>query len=331
MRIWQHLFVCGLVALFWVGPSGAQTCPDVPGFGPIEGLPVYEGACLYGAEDSGFVPYSLPLAAMKGRSLGEALALEGQLERRLYVAPAGVSAFDLFSNYKTALVGAGFTPLFECIKRACGSSNGLLGKLVIYGPDRKLTNLGAASQFAMYIEGDEHFLAAKSADGTQHIAVYVAQNQERPISGDASGRAAVHIDLITAAALQSKMIDAAAMAKGITDDGRIALDNIYFDFGTAMLTPDSAPALAEMVKLMADNPALRVYIVGHTDWIGDAAANQTLSTERAQSVVDALTAAGVEAARLGAAGMGMFAPRASNAAEAGRALNRRVELVERPE
>ena len=129
----------------------------------------------------------------------------------------------------------------------------------------------------------------------------------------------------------TKMIDAAAMTKGITDDGRIALDNVYFDFGTANLSPDSAPAIAEMVKLLTDNPALKVYIVGHTDWVGDAAANQTLSNARAQSVVDALAAAGIDAGRLGAAGMGMFAPRASNTSEAGRALNRRVELVERPE
>jgi outer membrane protein OmpA-like peptidoglycan-associated protein len=71
--------------------------------------------------------------------------------------------------------------------------------------------------------------------------------------------------------------------------------------------------------------------VGHTDWVGDAGANQTLSNQRAQAVVDALVAAGVDGARLGAAGMGMFSPRASNASEAGRALNRRVELVERPD
>ncbi|MFN5999038.1 MAG: OmpA family protein, partial [Paracoccaceae bacterium] len=83
------------------------------------------------------------------------------------------------------------------------------------------------------------------------------------------------------------------------------------------------------VKLLTDNPGLKVYIVGHTDWIGDPAKNQTLSEQRAQAVVAALVQAGIAGDRLGAAGMGLFAPRASNATEEGRTLNRRVELVER--
>jgi outer membrane protein OmpA-like peptidoglycan-associated protein len=325
--------VIGAAAFGLLVPSAsiAQTCPAIEGFGDLEGLPIYQGACLFGAEDAGFAAYGLPIGPMKGRALGDTLALEGQLQRRLYVAPEGASAFDLFSNYRNALTDAGYETLFECVDRACGSNNALLGKLVIYGPDRTLRNLGAASEFALYIKGDEHFLAAKSADGTRHVAVYVAQNQDRPISGQAAGRAAVHIDLMSTDQLQNNMVDAAAMAKGITEDGHIALDNVYFDFGTAKLTPEAAPALAEMVKLLADNPALKVYIVGHTDWVGDAGANQTLSNQRAQAVVDALVAAGVDGARLGAAGMGMFSPRASNASEAGRALNRRVELVERPD
>ena len=276
MRFLQATALCAALTRAIALPSGAQTCPVVDGFGDIEGLPVYKDACLFGAEDAGFNNFSLPIGPMKGRAMGDVLAVEGQLQRRLYVAPEGASAADLFGNYKAALADAGFITLFECGGRECGSPNALLGKLVIDGPDRKLRNLGQDSEFALYIEGDEHFLAAKSADGARHIAVYVAQNQNLTISGQAAGRAAVHIDLITSAALEAKMIDAAAMAKGITEDGHIALDNVYFDFGTAQLSPEAAPAITEMVKLLSDNPALKVYIVGHTDWIGDADANQIL-------------------------------------------------------
>ncbi len=331
MRFLQTIALCVTLCCGLAVHTHAETCPVVDGFGDIEGLPVYKGACLFGAEDAGFASFSLPIGPMKGRALGDVLALEGQLQRRLYVAPAGASAADLFGNYKAALAERGFETLFECAGRECGSANALLGKMVIYGPDRTLKNLGADSEFALYIDDGEHFLAAKSGDGTRHIAVYVAQNKKASISGAASERAAVHIDLVTTAALEAKMIDAAAMAKGITDDGHIALDNVYFDFGTAKLSPEAAPAISEMVKLLTDNPALKVYIVGHTDWVGDAGANQTLSAQRAQAVVDALVQAGIDQSRLGAAGMGLFAPRASNATEAGRALNRRVELVERPE
>lgn len=328
MKHWTPHLLGLICSLAFASPAAAQSCPDLQGFAPLEGIPVYDGACLYGAEDAGFAQFDMPIGPFKNGG-PDVLSIEGTHQRRLYVAPKGVSAFDLFSNYRNALAQAGYSTLFECIGRKCGSPHALLGKLVIYG-QRKLENLGAKSEFALYMDEGEHYLAAKSADGTRHIAVYVGQNKKAPISGDASERAAVHIDLVTAAALQAKMIDAAAMAAGISEDGHIALDNIYFDFGTAVLSPDSAPALAEMVKLLTENAALKVYIVGHTDWVGNADANQTLSTQRAQAVVDALTAAGIDATRLGAAGMGLFAPRASNATEAGRALNRRVELVERP-
>ncbi len=310
--------------------SAAETCPALEGFAPLEALPVYEGSCLYGAEDAGFSRFELPIGPMKGRQLSEIKPVEGQLQRRLYVAPEGVSALDLFRNYQTGLLAAGFVPLFECFGRACGSNNALLGKLVIYGSERQLRNLGQLSQHALYIDGDEQYMAAVSADGTRHVALYVAQNRKAPISGAASERAAVHLDLVTSAALETRMIDAAAMAKGLADDGRIALDNVYFDFGTANLSPESAPAIAEMAKLLSNNPALKVQVVGHTDWVGQADANLTLSRQRADAVAAALVGAGIAANRISAAGVGMLSPRATNTTDAGRALNRRVELVELP-
>lgn len=332
-RLSHLLFAALTAAIMAAAPhlAHAETCPDLPGFAPLEGIQVYDGACLFGAEDAGFVNFPLPIGPMEGRAFTKFETLEGQLQRRLYVGPEGASALDVFGNYRAALAAAGFTTLFECAGRACGSNNALLGKLVIYGSGRKLQNLGAASEYALYIEKDEHFLAAKSADGTRHIAVYAALNQNKPITGQAAGRAAVHIDLLTTAALETKMIDAAAMAKGLTDEGHIAVDNVYFDFGTATLTPEAAPALAEMVKLLNDNPDLKVYIVGHTDWVGDAETNLTLSRKRAEAVVAALVKDGIAEPRLRASGVGMLSPRASNTTDAGRQLNRRVELVERGE
>ncbi len=310
-------------------PLYAQTCPDLPGFAPLDQLPVYDGACLFGADDLGFSQYALPTGPMKNRVLDTFEPIEGTLQRRLYVAPEGASPNDVFQNYRAALQGLGFETLFECVGRACGSNNALLGKLVIYPNDRQLSNLGAASKFAMYIDGDEHFLAARSKDGSRSIAIYVAQNQSGAITGAAAGRAAVHIDLVTAAVLEARMVDAAAMAKGIAEEGHVAVDNVYFAFGTADLTPEAAPALAEMVKFLAANPATNVFIVGHTDGVGDADTNLSLSQRRAAAVVAALVADGISPDRITPAGVGLFSPRATNSTDAGRALNRRVELVER--
>ena len=127
---------------------------------------------------------------------------------------------------------------------------------------------------------------------------------------------------------QDVAIDAAAMANGLAANGGIALYGIYFDTAKSDLKPESEPTLAEMAKLLQGNPALKVFIVGHTDMVGDPAANLRLSQARAQAVISALAAKGIPAARMTAFGNGSYAPVASNKTEEGRAKNRRVELVE---
>ena len=87
--------------------------------------------------------------------------------------------------------------------------------------------------------------------------------------------------------------------------------------------------MAEVVKLLHNSPALRLGIEGHTDNTSTPAHNQQLSEARARAVVAALTAQGIAGSRLQAAGFGQSKPLADNATEAGRAKNRRVELVKR--
>ena len=89
--------------------------------------------------------------------------------------------------------------------------------------------------------------------------------------------------------------------------------------------------IAEIAKLLDGDPTLRVFVVGHTDMVGDAAANLSLSQSRAQSVIKALVSKhGIAASRLVAFGNGPYAPVSSNRTDEGRAQNRRVELVEIP-
>ena len=128
---------------------------------------------------------------------------------------------------------------------------------------------------------------------------------------------------------QEVAIDAASMASSIADTGSVAIYGINFDTASSVIKPDSAPAIDEIAKLLSGNPTLKVYIVGHTDMVGEAASNVRLSQARAQSVITALVSKhGIAAARLIAFGAGPYAPIASNKTEDGRAKNRRVELVE---
>ena len=128
---------------------------------------------------------------------------------------------------------------------------------------------------------------------------------------------------------QEVTIDAAAMADSLKDAGSVTIYGIYFDTAKSDLKPESNPAIGEIAKLLSNNPALKVYIVGHTDMIGDADSNQMLSQARAQSVINELIRKqGIKDDRLIARGLGPYAPVASNKTEEGRAKNRRVELVE---
>lgn len=129
---------------------------------------------------------------------------------------------------------------------------------------------------------------------------------------------------------QQVTVDASAMASSIAEAGSVAIYGIYFDTAKAELKPESEPAIDEIAKLLTGNPTLKVYIVGHTDMVGEAAAaNVKLSQARAQAVITALVSKhGIAATRLIAFGNGPYAPVGSNKTDEGRAKNRRVELVE---
>jgi outer membrane protein OmpA-like peptidoglycan-associated protein len=311
--------------------AGAQSdCPPID-LGPAEGLPVYEGACLIGGEDKAFAVFALATGpATRAGDIWRGAteeSLEGRHLRRLYAAPAGRSPVEVFRNYRDALTAAGFTVLFDCAGEACGR-NEAMGNRIVWPQDRRLETLGDLSRYAFTGLSDEHYLAARSADGSTSVALFVAQNNFKRFP-ETFERAVVHLDVVYAQEMEARMVDAEAMRTALDDTGKIALDSIFFDFGTAALAPESAPTLDEMAKLLEANPEIGVYIVGHTDNVGSFEANLILSRERAEAVVAALVDRGIAADRVVPAGVAALSPVASNATEAGRAMNRRVEMVKR--
>ncbi len=123
-------------------------------------------------------------------------------------------------------------------------------------------------------------------------------------------------------------ITANTMLDTLNKDGFIAL-YINFDTNKATIKPESKPIVDQIVKMLKENPDLKVSIEGHTDSTGTPAKNKTLSQERAQSVVDTLTASGIDKKRLSAVGWGQEKPVADNRSEEGKAKNRRVEIVKK--
>jgi outer membrane protein OmpA-like peptidoglycan-associated protein len=120
----------------------------------------------------------------------------------------------------------------------------------------------------------------------------------------------------------------ASVSDALTAGCRVELKGIYFDFNEATLKPQSETALREIARALQSAPGRRFTIESHTDNIGGDRYNDDLSARRAAAVQSALVRDyGVDAARLAIAGHGARRPIESNDTLAGRARNRRVELV----
>jgi OmpA-OmpF porin, OOP family len=312
-------------------PTHAQApCPAIA-LGPLDNLPVMRDACLIGGEDRDFARLSIPTgpATRDGQAWRGAttVEVEGRLGRRLYAAPEGVTPLDAFRNLRDAMAGAGLAVLFDCAGRDCGA-NAAMGRNIIWPRERRLDTLGDLTAYAFSGLSDDHYAALQSPDGALTVALYVARNDFRRFP-ETYGRAILHLDVIRRDTLPDRMIDAAAMRTALDETGKIALEAIRFDFATATLTQDSAPTLDQMARLLDENPAVQVYIVGHTDNVGTFDANLALSRARAEAVVAALVARGIAAPRVVPAGVADLSPVAPNTTEEGRARNRRVEMVQR--
>jgi len=106
-----------------------------------------------------------------------------------------------------------------------------------------------------------------------------------------------------------------------------APDSITFDVNRAEVKPQFRSVLDQIAASIRQYPGTVVRVEGHTDSTGSAAYNQTLSENRAKSVAGYLIGRGVEANRIQAMGYGYSRPIADNNTAAGRAMNRRVEVL----
>jgi len=125
-----------------------------------------------------------------------------------------------------------------------------------------------------------------------------------------------------------QVVSANKLLDELNKAGFIAL-YITFDTAKADLKADGRATVAEIVKMLKSAPTLKISIEGHTDNVGQPAANKALSENRARSVMAAIVAGGIDAKRLSSAGFGQERPIADNRSEDGRAKNRRVELVKK--
>lgn len=176
-------------------------------------------------------------------------------------------------------------------------------------------------------EADAPYTVTHLATGTHPFDVFYA---DRHGSG-ASLFLKTGFPLIPPSAPRAKagaVPSAATLAGQIKKTGHVAVYGIHFAFDRAEITRDSSAVLAEVAKGLTTDPALRLRIEGHTDSVGNAGYNRALSQRRADAVKAYLvTTFAIAAARLSTQGFGPDRPVATNATDAGRAKNRRVELA----
>jgi outer membrane protein OmpA-like peptidoglycan-associated protein len=120
--------------------------------------------------------------------------------------------------------------------------------------------------------------------------------------------------------------------RSLASKGRAEVYGIYFSLGSDRIRPESAPVLKDIADALNQHSAWKLNVEGHTDNVGGNAYNQDLSVRRSAAVKRALVERyHISPGRLGTAGFGASRPKATNDTLEGRALNRRVELVQRGE
>ena len=296
----------------------------------------FAGSTIVGYGESGFDEATFPLTnEVDGERFVKSQTVEGKVTRVAYLAPYGKSRVEVQRSYQEALAKAGFVKKFSCDGDACQKGARIQAPFIKYARAMKQTeSYGNQSDVAFLVlntDRDLHYIwgTLKADGGEVAVGVFISvmsASDDSPLYN----RVGVFVETVEPKPMVSGQvtIDAGAMKKGLAAEGKIALYGVYFDTGKADIKPESKPQLNEMAKLLDADRSIRVYIVGHTDNQGSVDANVALSQRRADAIAAALARDyKVDPKRLATKGVASYAPIASNDSDAGRAKNRRVELV----
>ncbi|MFZ6639379.1 OmpA family protein [Undibacterium sp. TC4M20W] len=304
----------------------------------------YQGSSIMLQTRKAFDEISFPVGPAtepdysSNKKFSKLLKAEGTVTRTVYMVPKGRSSLEVFRNFTDNLASKGFKPVFQCDSDSCGPSFKSLKynwndvRTHVQGEGYDVTRNRFVQAVFDGAKDIRYALLQKGAGAaTTYVGVYAALNSGGTmgdLTDSMSDRVSVLVEVLEPKAMEQNIVtvDADAISKELAANGAVSFYGLYFDTDKAIIKPESKPQLDQMAKYLKANTAA-VYIVGHTDTQGVLDYNMTLSGKRAQAVVDALKGYGIADARLIAKGVGPLAPRASNAADAGRAKNRRVEMV----
>lgn len=318
MRVFPFLF--SLMLLLTANTTWALQEPgqDLPFLGR------YPGSVMDAYKTSQFDEVAIPLGPLGKNGPARSETIQGKVTYIRYKMPEGRSALEIANNYQQALQQAGFRTLWQCANNACRASPDAPFSMMLW-PGAPTRNTNHDEPFAFFQSGGRAITAEhRAADGVRTVAFIDINSYDKDISVYAVQTVPMQSGMVTSDAGQ---LTRQNMASALVRQGRFAM-RLPFDFNQATLRPDALPTVVELARLMQQYPALRVRLEGHTDRVGTDAYNHKLSLGRAQAVKAALLAQGITGQRIEVAAFGATRPVASNDTDAGRAQNRRVEVVD---
>ena len=332
--------------LFVAGPALADTTvptQDLKGLSDPPGLSRYTGSVLLYRNDADYDELRLPVSRPVDKG-GEPVApkvleAKGQRSSLQYLVPPGRSPLEVLRNYQQAYKAQGFETVYECAGPACGASevslHGFdLGRLLV--PANYASAIGdnspAACAGGAFVGDLRYAVLQNKASGAAMALMSWKPGNVSAYCDEAAFKKHTSVFLVRvqpqARTQTMETLSASELGQSLTATGKVAVYGILFDTNKSDIKPESRPSLEQIGALMKQNPGIRLHVVGHTDNVGGFDANLGLSKRRAEAVAAALTRDfGVARERLTANGVASLAPVQSNADEAGRARNRRVELV----
>ncbi|MEM8536292.1 MAG: OmpA family protein [Pseudomonadota bacterium] len=258
--------------------------------------------------------------------------IEGTVRATALNAPADKSPLEIFRSFENALSDAGFEILFaRQLQRdrepAAGfGSTRWVGDLRPLNDNRdyaRIEGRGGVSTIRQYVYIQPGFyLSARRETPTEEtfFALTISADRNHYLMEEVT-RAVMADDTVT--------ISEVGVTTGIAAEVKAILYGVQFDVGSSVLRPDSSASMEVIANVLRDRDG-DFYVVGHTSDTGSFDLNMRLSQERAAAIIETLGRDyGIDTGRLQPIGVGPAAPLASNLNEAGRQLNRRVELVER--
>ncbi len=326
--LYQYASFCVIALLCFLPPfaHAAYVYKEKPGAKDHPMVSRFKGSILENFGVINFEQVEVPIAPGKNQ------IVEGKVFNYSYVAPPNRGDLEVYRNFKQALQASRFKIILACEDAEQCQRQGLAEHASRWSGDSRSFE-GAYSPISRMDSNDNYpprFLVARLARVEGDVTVVLTVKSPSSTQKDSGVGGPYFLQVIESGAMQAGnvTINADALGKGLSTEGKIAIYGVYFDTGKAEIKSESKAQLDEMAKYLSQDKTTKFFVIGHTDNQGVLDANLALSQKRAEAVTAALVSTyKIDVKRLYARGIANFSPVASNVSEPGRTKNRRVELV----